>query len=346
MNNCKKALVLFLAACLAMTTCACASSAPGASSSLASGVSSESEAPSPAGDASSTAGSSAAPSEGGYKLNTSGKPITLGFTALNMNNPFYVTMLDAIRQEAAKENVTIIEHDGQMDPNKQANGMEDFISKEVDGIILIPVDSNAVVNYVEQCNQAGIPVISVDNNVAGGEIVSFVASNNYMGGELVGQYLADRLGGKGNICVIDYPLLEGCVQRVDGLMSVLKNYPDIKILSQQKGGDMTDGQRLGETWLQQFPEIDAIFGINDPNALGALTAAEAAGRDLFVVGIDGSEEGKAAMKNGRSFGATAAQDPSGMGVAALEAMIKHLNGVQVDKEIKIDTPLITVDDVK
>jgi ribose transport system substrate-binding protein len=278
---------------------------------------------------------------------TSKKHLTIGFTALTFNNPYYVKMLNQIKAVVTKDGGTVVEFDGQMDPAKQMSGLEDMISKKVDGIILNPVDSKAAIPAVKDANAKGIPVITVDNTIDGGNIAEYVHSNNYMGGEVIGEYVGKRLNGKGTIAVIDYPSLDGCVQRINGLKAGLKKYPGIKIVAEQKGGVVTDGMKLGETWLQQYPDLNCIFGINDPNALGALTAIENVNRQnkVFVVAVDGSDEAYAAMKAGRNFGATAAQNPGEMGKESAENMIKLINGQKIEKEIQIPVPLVTKDTI-
>lgn len=271
----------------------------------------------------------------------------IGFTAMTFNNPFFITVRDAVRQVVEANGGTLVEFDGQFDPAKQMSGVENFINQRVSGIVLNPVDSNAIIPAVLEANRANIPVVTADVNAAGGQITSFVASDNIMAGRVIGEFLVRKLGGKGNICVIDYPLVTSGRERIEGLMQVLKKYPNIKILAQQKGGTVTDGMRLAETWLQQFQHIDAIFGINDPNALGALTAIEAANRqkETFVVGIDGSKEAYDAMKAGRSFAATAAQSPKDIGRVAAENLIKAIKGESVPKDVKIPVTLITREDI-
>jgi len=278
----------------------------------------------------------------------SGGTKRLGFTAMTFNNPFFIKVRDAVKKVAEENGYTLIEIDGQFDPAKQAAGVENLITQKVDGIVMNPVDGKAIGPTVRKANEAQIPVVAVDVNVDEGEVISYVASDNVQAGEIIGEYLVKRLDGKGEICVIDYPLVSAGRERIEGLMNVLDKYPDIKILAQQKGGDTTVGMKLADTWLQQFKKIDAIFGINDPNALGALTAIETAKREkeTFVVGVDGAQEAIDAMKGGRNFGATAAQQPDLMGKVAAENLIKFINGETVEKVIKIPVYLSTKENAK
>ncbi|MGI9860621.1 substrate-binding domain-containing protein [Moorella naiadis] len=278
----------------------------------------------------------------------SGKKISkVGFTVMTMNNPFFVKMRDVARQELEKNGISMVEADPQFDPGKQLSAVEDFVNQGVGAIFLDPVDANAIVPAIKKANQAGIPVFTLDGNAAGGDIVSFVGTDNVQAGRIVGEYLAKRLNGKGKIAVIDYPLVTSCLERVQGLKEALANYPDIKIIAEQKGGTVTDALKVAETWMNQYKDLDAIFAINDPNALGALTAIENAKRQdhIFVVGIDGAKEAYDAMSQGRNFGATAAQFPDKMAIKTVDNLLKWAKGEQVEKETKIPTELITKDNI-
>lgn len=271
----------------------------------------------------------------------------VGFTVMTMNNPYFVKMRDVAREELTKNGIEMIEADPQFDPGKQLAAVENFVNQGVDAIFLNPVDVNAIVPAVKKANQAGIPVFTLDSNAAGGDIVSFVGTDNVQAGRIVGEYLAKRLNGKGKIAVIDYPMAKSCLDRVQGLKEALSKYPDIKIIAQQKGGTVTDALKVAETWMDQYKDLDAIFAINDPNALGALTAVENAKRQdhIFVVGIDGAKEAYDAMRQGKSFGATAAQFPDKMAKITVENLLKWAKGEQVQNETLIPAELITKDNI-
>jgi ribose transport system substrate-binding protein len=265
---------------------------------------------------------------------------------MNFTNPFFIDMRDAIKEAVEARGAVLVEFDSQFDAAKQMSGIEDLINQKVDGIILNPVDTNAVVPAIKKANEANIPVVTVDVNAADGEVASFIASDNVMAGRLVGEYIVEKLHGKGDICVIDYPIAGNCVQRIEGLMAAFEGH-EINILGQQKGGSVTDALRIGETWVQKFPKVDAIFGINDQNAIGALTAFETANRqdELFVVGVDGIQEAYDIMKSGRHFGATSVQQPKVIGTTAVETIFKVIAGESVEKEIQVPVYLVTQEDI-
>lgn len=269
----------------------------------------------------------------------------IGFTCLTYNNPFFIKVRDAVKEVVEANGGTLIEVDGQSNAAVQVSGVENMLAQGVDGLIINPVETSPLEPIVARANELGIPIVAVDREVTGGVVAATVTSDNFMAGQVVGEYIIERLD-EGKVCIIDYPSVSIGLQRVEGLVSVLEKYV-FEFLAFQKGGSVEEGLEITEVWLQQFPEIDLIFGINDPGALGALIALEEAGRDdeTFVVGIDGSDEAINAMKEGRNFAATAAQDPTEMGRMAAENLIKVIKGEEVEKVIQIPTPLITKESV-
>jgi ribose transport system substrate-binding protein len=270
----------------------------------------------------------------------------IGFTCLTYNNPFFIKVRDAVKEVVEANGGTLIEVDGQSNAAVQVSGVENMLSQGVDGLIINPVETSPLEPLVARANELGIPIVAVDREVTGGEVAATVTSDNFMAGQVVGEYIVERLD-EGKACIIDYPSVSIGLQRVEGLVSVLEKHGGFEFLAFQKGGSVEEGLEITEVWLQQFPEIDFIFGINDPAALGALIALEEAGRDneTFVVGIDGSDEAINAMKEGRNFEATAAQDPTEMGRMAAENLIKVIKGEEIEEVIQIPTPIITKESV-
>jgi len=119
------------------------------------------------------------------------------------------------------------------DPTKQTAQVESFIASKVDAILLPPANPQALIPAVEEANKAGIPVITVDTNVAGGKVASFVASNNITVGKIAGKYIVDRLKGKGSVFIGTWPQNQATLDRVVGLKDVISQSPGIKIAGEQ-----------------------------------------------------------------------------------------------------------------
>lgn len=286
----------------------------------------------------------------GKKETPADQQLVVGFSLMNVTNPQFYDQIEEVTRIVEKENGgKLIIHDAQFDAAKQVSGLEDFISQKVDGILVISVDSEALGGVVKKAKEAGIPVVAIDADCNAPDKVAFVTSDNFTSGQLIGDYMAKRLNGMGNVALIDYPVLQVCRDRIDGIMDAFKGYPDIKVIANQKGGSMTDALKIAETWLQKYPDIDAIYGINDQNALGALTALENAGREkeTFVVGNDGTPEAYEAMKKGRNFGATIKQQSALLGKNSIETLLKVIKGEKLTETyIKVPVFLVTQDDIQ
>lgn len=271
---------------------------------------------------------------------------TFGVTFMTMNNPFFVAMEKAIREELKKVDpgARLIVADSQFNLAKQISDVEDMIQQKIDILFLNAVDSKAIAPAVVAANKAKIPVITLDVNAEGGDITSFIATDNYLAGKLCGEYLVKRLGGKGSIVIINGTPITSVMQRVQGFKDVIAKYPDIKVVAEQNGEtNETKSMEVMENILQSHRKIDAVFGINDPTALGALAAIETAGRqnEMFILGIDAAPNTVAAILKGKAIAATAAQFPAEIGRTGVKVAYDVLNNKSVPKEIKIKSELIT-----
>jgi len=138
---------------------------------------------------------------------------------------------------------------------------------------------------------------------------------------------------------------KACIDRVTGFTEEIAKYPDMKILDTQEGQGTAEGARpVMRDLLGRFPEINAVFPINDPSALGAVSALESAGKlgNVTIVTVDGSSEAVAAVK-ARKIYSTSAQFPYEMGKVAAEKAYDHLAGKPVEKDVKIRVELITAE---
>ena len=209
-------------------------------------------------------------------------------------------------------------------------------------MLIDPVDSNAIKAAVAACDEAGIPVIAY-NSPLNFEIASTVASDNYMAGELVGNALGEALGGKGQVAMLTYNVAEVCLDRANGFKDALaENYPDIEIVEEQEIQPGTDtALPVAENILQSYPDLAGFFALNDPSALGCAAAVESAGLldQVKIVGVDGSDEGKAAIVYGKML-ASAAQHPVEIGSIAVETAYAVIAGEEVEEDIKVPGELV------
>jgi ribose transport system substrate-binding protein len=252
---------------------------------------------------------------------------------LTQQHAFYLELADAMKKQAAKENVTLDLSIANQDLSKQISDVEDFISKKVNAIILSPVDSKGVKAAVLKAQAAGIPVITVDIAAAGVNVTSHVATDNYTGGVKAGELMAKVTGGKGKIGVLHYPSVQSVVDRVEGFKKALAAFPEMKIVSIQPGITRTEALASSQNMLQANPDLVGIFGFGDDAALAALASVKSAGllKQVKVVGFDGMAEARTAVDKEPAFVGVIRQYPDQMGAKAVELAVKVLRGGSVDK---------------
>ncbi|MBO1511840.1 substrate-binding domain-containing protein [Metabacillus bambusae] len=292
-------------------------------------------------------GSEEAASGGGEEAGSK-KLSKVGLTVMTLDNPYFVAFKNSLEAEAEKEGFEALVNSADFDLAKQQSQIENFISKGVDVILINAVDSQGIAGGVQQAVAAGIPVIAVDVGADGGTTAT-VMSDNYQAGVLAGEYLAERLGGKGNVVLLNGNPITSIFDRVDGFKEAIAKYPDIKIVAEQNGELNRDkSYSVMENILSSNPvgEIDAVYGVNDPTAIGGYLAAKAADRtELFFVGVDGSQDAIDFIKKDDMFGFTAAQHPEQEIVEAIKLAKDLLAGKEVKEEILVPVDPVSKDNV-
>ncbi|WP_442914803.1 D-ribose ABC transporter substrate-binding protein [Marinitoga sp. 1155] len=253
--------------------------------------------------------------------------IKIGLSLSTLNNPFFVELRNGALQEAVNQGVDIVVVDAQDKSYKQLNDIEDLVQQRVDLIIINPTDSDAIVAAVEEANDAGIPVITVDRAANGGKVILHIASDNVAGGAMAAKYIAELLNGKGNVVELEgIPGTSAARDRGKGFENELKKYPNLKLIAKQTANfNRAEGLTVMENLLQAYPDIDAVFAQNDEMALGAIEAIKSEGKlgKIVVVGFDAIPDAIAAVKNGE-MAATVAQQPSLMGELAVRKAVEYL----------------------
>lgn len=275
--------------------------------------------------------------------------IKVGITFMTTNNPFFVAMLEAVKEEVeGKLKGQVIVSDGQFNVSKQLSDVEDMLVQGIDLLLFNAVDSDAAEPAVFLAKEAGIPVVCLDVDAAGPRDM-FIGSDNYGAGRQVGEYTVERLGGKGNVVIINGTPITSVRDRYQGFRDVIANYPDIVLVAEQNGEtNLTKSMEVMENVLQSQPAIDAVFGINDPTALGILAAVQSAGREaeMFISGVDGSPDGVQAILDGTAMAATSAQNPALIGRLGVEYGLKILSGEEVPDFIPVPVELITIENAE
>ncbi|WP_303964904.1 ribose ABC transporter substrate-binding protein RbsB [Sporosarcina ureae] len=268
------------------------------------------------------------------------KAYKIGLSVSTLNNPFFVTLSDGVKEQAKDSGSEVIVVDAQDDASKQASDVEDLIQQGVDLLIINPTDSEAVVSAVESANSSNIPVITVDRSAEGGEVVSHIASDNKAGGVLAGEYMLELLG-EDNAQVAELEGIAGSSAARDrgaGFNEAVEGKVNI-VAKQTANFNRAEGLTVMENILQANPDIKGVFAHNDEMALGALEAIQSAGKDILVIGFDATDDAVKSVKDGK-LSATIAQKPEEIGKKAMEAAVAMLNGEDVDADIPVELELI------
>jgi len=267
---------------------------------------------------------------------------TLGLVISTLNNPFFVTLKQGAEEAATKAGVKLVVLDAQDDSAKMTAAMEDLIQQKVDAILVNPTDSDAVTPSIMKANAAGIPVLTIDRGASGGQVLCHVASDNVAGGVMAGEFLAKKLEGKGNVVeLVGIPGTSAARDRGKGFNDAIATFKDIKVVASQAADFSRDkGLKVFENILQAQPEIAGVFAHNDEMILGAVAAAEAAGRTGIVfVGFDAVDDAVAAVKAGK-LAATVAQQPAVIGAMGVEKAVAHLGGEKLPEFIPVPLQLV------
>jgi len=265
---------------------------------------------------------------------------TIALVVSTLNNPFFVTLKDGAVQKAEEMGYDIIVLDSQNDPSKELANVEDLTVRGVKAILINPTDSDAVSNAIRLINGANIPVLTLDRGATRGKVASHIASDNVAGGKMAGDFMAEKLGK--NAKVIQLEGLAGTSAARDrgaGFAKAVEANGFNVLASQPADFDRTKGLNVMENLLANHGDVQGVFAQNDEMALGALRALQAAGKDVVVVGFDGTDDGVAAVKRGEMAG-TIAQQPALIGALGVEAADKILKGGMVKEYIPVPLKVI------
>ncbi len=274
---------------------------------------------------------------------------SIGITVGSLGNPFFVTIAKGAEAKAKELNpdVKVLAVSADYDLNKQFTQIDNFIAAGVDLILLNAADPKAIEPAVKKAQKAGIAVVAVDVAAAGADAT--VQTDNVQAGELACQYIVDALGGKGNVIIQNGPQVSAVVDRVKGCKEVLAKAPGIKVLSddQDGKGSREGGMNVMLGHLTRFPKIDAVFTINDPQAIGSdLAARQLRRKGIVITSVDGAPDIANALKSDTQVQASASQDPWRMAQEAVVIGRDLLDGKRpAEPMVLIPSTLVTRDNV-
>ena len=268
-----------------------------------------------------------------------------------LSNEYFISMQQGAEEAAKQQNVDLIVQVAEKeDSTEQLVGLvENMIAKKVDAIIVTPNDSIAFIPAFQKAEKAGIPIIDLDVRLdaeaakKAGLKFNYVGVDNFNGGYLEAKNLAEAIGGKGNVAILEgIPGVDNGEQRKGGALKAFAEYPDIKIVASQTANWETE-QALNVTTniLTANPNIKAIFAANDNMAIGAVTAVENAGLagKVLVSGYDGIPLAIEYVKQGKMQN-TVDQLPKKQVAVAIEYALKKINKQDIPEVYYVDPVVV------
>lgn len=282
----------------------------------------------------------------------------VAFVLKTLNNPFFIDMQRGAEEAASRLGIdlTVQAAEREVDVEKQMQIIENLIQTRVEVLLVTPSGSKEIIPAIAKANQAGIPVIVVDTQVdpeaareAGIRIATSIGSDNYQGGRLAGEYIAQKFNGKAKVAILEgIPGHETADSRLRGFLDAVRPTPAIEIVASQPANwERDQGFNVFQNILEANREIDALFACNDMMALGAVEAIAAAGRGgkITIVGFDAVEDARLAIQAG-ALEASVAQYPEEMGRLAVESAHRILQGETLPEVIAVKVELIRKDNLE
>ncbi len=238
------------------------------------------------------------------------------------------------------------------DRDQQIQVVENFTSRRVSGIVLAPLDSQALVNPVASAKQAGVPTVVIDSDLKSDKQVSFVATDNFKGGQMGGDHLAKLLGGKGSVLLLRYQVGSASTEaREAGFLDAIQKHPDIKIVSadQYSGATRELAYQAAQNLLNRYgSKIQGVFCPCEAVTVGMTKALQdrgLAGGKVKVVGFDAGTQSVRDLQGG-DVQALVVQNPVRMGYLGVVTMVRHLQGKPVEKRVDTGVSVATKENMK
>jgi len=282
---------------------------------------------------------------------TTDRPLTIGISVSDLGNPYFSRLVQGAERKAAElagDQAKVLLVSSAYDVQRQTQQLDQFIEQGVDMILLSAAAYDAFDGVIARAQAAGIKVLAVDVRARGADAT--VTTDNLQAGRIACTYLARQLSGSGKVVILNGPPVSSIIERVQGCQEALAEYPDIHLLSNDRnsGGSLEGGLEAMTHLLMAHPQINGVFAINDPAALGAEMAGQLADRrDYIIVSVDGAPAAVERIQDTDALlRATATQSPARMAELAVEIGYRLLQGEQPDKtEHLLPATLITSDNV-
>ncbi len=281
--------------------------------------------------------------EEGYKF---------GFSGINMENPYFITLENAIRESVTSSGNTLITEDPEGDAKKQASQITEMIEAGIDAIFLSPVNWEEITPSLQELQEADVRIINVDTQVKEMDYVdAYVGSDNEAAGRMCGEALIEKCPDGGKVLILECPTQNSINERITGFEEAIsKAEVGFEIVARENtDGKFEKSVEVAQNILKEHTDVTAIMCGNDQIAVGAQTAVNLLGmEDVIIYGVDGSPDIKKELeKSDTQIAGTAAQSPINMGKKAVEVGLAILNGEEYEKENYVEIiDMITKDNVE
>lgn len=272
---------------------------------------------------------------------------TFALVQINQQALFFNQMNEGAQQAADAAGAELVIFNANNDSAAQNSAMETYITEKVDGIIVVAIDVNGIMPAVEQADEAGIPVVAVDAILPeGGPQKAQVGVDNAQAGADMAAYVNQYAADNGGLQLGVVGALNSFIQNVrkDGFVDALDG---VEVIATVDGQNVQDiALSAAENLMTANPTMTAIYATGEPALLGAIAAVESQGRqddvtifgwDLTAQAVDGIDAGYVE--------AVVQQSPSGMGAAAVNALVAITSGESVDMQIDVPIAIVTKDNV-
>jgi len=289
----------------------------------------------------------------GFASPASAKALKMGVTIEDFNDVFMRYALDQLTDEAKKNGIEVVAADGKRDPNEQIKQIENFITQGVDAIMIHVIDQSIAPRISKLCLDAKIPLVYFnrkpdDSALTAGKVVA-VASPEVVAGNLEAEFVAKKLGGKGNVAILMGSMgTAPQIGRTQGTKDVIAKYPGMKVVREQTANfARPDAVTVVENWLASGVQIDAIIANNDEMAIGAvLVLEEKKMKDkVLVTGVDATSDALKFIADKR-LDMTVFQNGGAQGRGAVQTALKLIKKENVPTFTAIPFEPVTFDNYK
>ncbi len=273
-----------------------------------------------------------------------------GFTGIDMENPYFITLESAIREAVEKEGYSLLTKDPASDPELQASQIQEFIEEGIDAIFLCPVNWEEITESLELLKEADVKIINVDTQVKEMDYIdAYIGSDNQEAGYICGEDLIERCPEGGKIAILECPTQNSINDRITGFEeAAARAEKGFEVVARiDTNGEFEKALEAAKMIVQEYPDVKAIMCGNDQLAVAAKTAVNLAGLDQVIIyGVDGSPDIKKELKksDGQIAG-TAAQSPINIGKTAAKVAMNMLDGKDFEKETYEEVFMIDKDNV-